>query len=101
MESDSCSGVHCTDSDTATSSAGSARRRLTGVLSRSFISWLEQVHELIRYIDERRRDFDGLLMERLRRHYESYAPQTPKPKKRKRKRKARKVMMFVIVVMFL
>ena len=70
----------------------SPRRGLAGVLSEGFIAWLGQIRELITYIDDRRRDFDGVLMERLRRHYESYAPTTPKPKKRKRKRKRKKVM---------
>ena len=80
------------NSDPMTSQTKPEQRRVTGVLSRSFMSWLEQVQELINYIDERRRDFDAILMDRLRRHYESYAPQTPKPKKRKRKRKAKQVI---------
>ena len=70
----------------------SPRRGLAGVLSEGFIAWLGQIRELITYIDDRRRDFDGILMERLRRHYESYAPTTPKPKKHKRKRTRTQVM---------
>ena len=86
-------GVQLAGVAAAPPAPGSPPRRLAGLLSESFVAWVTEIRELIRYIDERRRDFDGILIERLRRHYESYTPETPKPRKRRRKRKAAKVML--------
>lgn len=68
----------------------SPRHRLAGIASGAFITWLRQVRDIIDYVDERR-DFDAFLAERLRQHYESFAPEPPKLRRGKKRRKTSKV----------
>lgn len=77
--------AECTMSAAEPSAAGG---RLRGLVSDSFIAWLEENRALMRYVEERR-DFDTFLDGRLKNHYESYSEQAQQSKQRRSKRKRR------------